>query len=52
MIKLLKKLFNVGTSPTLEEIYLSQSVSLEDLERRQQHINRGQAPWHNARVEW
>lgn len=52
MIKKLIKLFKGEKSPSLEEIYLSQSVSLEDLERRQQHINRGQAPWNNARVEW
>lgn len=52
MIKFIKELFFGINSPSLEEIYLSQAVSLADLERRQQQINRGQAPWNNARIEW
>ena len=47
MIKLLKKLFKSDEKPSLEEVYLSHSTSLEDLERRQREIERGNAPWNN-----
>lgn len=30
---------------SLEEIYLSQATSLEEVERRQREIQRGDAPW-------
>jgi len=30
---------------TLEEIYLGQATNIAELERRQQQIMRGQAPW-------
>lgn len=48
-MKLLKKIKKVLTgnyeSKTLEEIYLGQSTSLVELERRQKEIDRGEAPW-------
>lgn len=48
MFKWLKRLFKGDIdNVSLEELYLSQSASLEDLERRQQQIARGNAPWHN-----
>lgn len=46
MIKLIKKLFTSEPKPSLEEVYLSRATSLQDLERRQQEIERGNAPWH------
>lgn len=51
MLKFLKNLFSrKGNKLTLEDIWLSQSSSLEDLERRQQLIARGQAPWNTPGV--
>ena len=52
MIKLLKQLFKGKTKPSLEEIYLAQSASLEDLERRQREINRGKTPWQLSGRGW
>lgn len=45
MIEFLKKLFSVEPRMTMEEIYLSRSTTLEEVERRQQQIARGEAPW-------
>ena len=50
MINWIKELFSPSPRLTLEEIYLSQSCSLEELERRQREISRGQAPWDKARM--
>lgn len=38
-------LFRNPTEKELVEEYLADSISLEDLERRQRLINRGEAPW-------
>lgn len=46
MFDKLKKLFKSKPGqPSLEEIYLGQSGTLAELERRQKEIDRGQAPW-------
>ena len=47
MIDLIKKLFTIKKSLTVEEKYLAQSGSLEELERRQRLIQRGKAPFQN-----
>lgn len=48
-IVMLKNMFNGMLQPRTEkekvEEYLADSISLEDLERRQRLINRGEAPW-------
>lgn len=48
MLKFIKKIFKGTTTQSLEEIYLSQSTSLEDLERRQKQIMHGKAPWNKG----
>jgi hypothetical protein len=40
-----KDLLNTRTEKQFVEEYLADSISLEDLERRQRTINRGEAPW-------
>lgn len=45
MIEFLKNLFCGEPSQSLEEIWLSQSSTLEEVERRQKMILRGEAPW-------
>ena len=40
-----KNLFRNQTEKEIIEEYLADSISLEDLERRQRLINRGEAPW-------
>lgn len=45
MIKLIKKLFKSESKTSLAELYLSNAVSLEEVERRQREIERGQAPY-------
>lgn len=40
-----KGLTTVRTEKEKIEEYLADSISLEDLERRQRLINRGEAPW-------
>jgi hypothetical protein len=40
-----KDLLNTRTEKQFVEEYLADSISLEDLERRQRAINRGEAPW-------
>lgn len=46
---MLKNMFrgltNVRTEKDQVEEYLADSISLEDLERRQRLISRGEAPW-------
>jgi hypothetical protein len=46
---MLKNMFNgllhARTEREMMEEYLADSISLEDLERRQRLINRGEAPW-------
>jgi hypothetical protein len=48
-IVLLKNMFkdvlNTRSEKQFVEEYLSDSISLEDLERRQRSISRGEAPW-------
>lgn len=46
--KISKTILSTDYKSSLEEIYLSQATSLEDVERRQQAIARGQAPWQIA----
>lgn len=50
MIEYLRKLFISKPELTLEEIWLSQSGTLEEVERRQRMIQRGQAPWQTSRM--
>lgn len=45
MVKLLKELFTTKDAKTMIDEYLADSISLEDLERRQRLIERNQAPW-------
>lgn len=45
MVKFLKSLFAKKDTKTIIEEYLADSISLEDLERRQRMIERNQAPW-------
>lgn len=40
-----KDLFNSRDERQFVEEYLADSISLEDLERRQRMISRGEAPW-------
>ena len=40
-----KDLLNTRTEKQFVEEYLADSISLEDLERRQRSISRGEAPW-------
>ena len=40
-----KDLLNTRTEKQFVEEYLADSISLEDLERRQRAISRGEAPW-------
>ena len=40
-----KNLFKAKTEKDRVEAYLADSISLEDLERRQRAISRGEAPW-------
>lgn len=42
---MLKNLFKRKTEKDIIEEYLADSVSLEDIERKQRLINRGEAPW-------
>jgi hypothetical protein len=42
---MLKKIFQVFYSADSAEQYLSDSISLQDLERRQREISRGEAPY-------
>jgi hypothetical protein len=48
-IVLLKNMFkdvlNTRSEKQFVEEYLADSISLEDLERRQRSISRGEAPW-------
>jgi len=41
----IKNLFTTKTEKDVVEAYLADSISLEDLERRQRAISRGEAPW-------
>jgi len=45
MMKFLKSIFSQADEKSKIEDYLSNSLSLEDLERRQREIARGEAPW-------
>lgn len=46
ILNYIKKLVkNTCTSTSIEEQWLAQSTSLEEVERRQRMIMRGQAPW-------
>ena len=45
MVKFLKAFFATKDTKTMIEEYLADSISLEDLERRQRMIERNQAPW-------
>jgi hypothetical protein len=40
-----KDLFKPKNEKDIVEAYLADSISLEDLERRQRAISRGEAPW-------
>lgn len=40
-----RDLLNTRTEKQMMEEYLADSISLEDLERRQRSISRGEAPW-------
>lgn len=40
-----KDILNTRTEKQFVEEYLADSISLEDLERRQRSISRGEAPW-------
>ena len=40
-----KDILNTRTEKQYVEEYLADSISLEDLERRQRSISRGEAPW-------
>lgn len=44
-VDMLKNLFKRKTEKDIIEEYLADSVSLEDIERKQRLINRGEAPW-------
>jgi len=41
----IKNLFKTKNEKDMVESYLADSISLEDLERRQRAISRGEAPW-------
>lgn len=45
MFKYFKNIFKSKTEQDVVYNYLADSISLEDLERRQRLINRGEAPW-------
>jgi hypothetical protein len=45
MINFFKSLFTKQDEKSVIEEYLADSLSLEDLERRQRLIARGEAPW-------
>ena len=45
MVKFLKAFFATKDTKTIIEEYLADSISLEDLERRQRMIQRNEAPW-------
>lgn len=45
MKNFLKSFFGTHTEKSNIEDYLANSISLEDLERRQREISRGEAPW-------
>ena len=45
MMNFLKSIFSNKDEKSTIEDYLSNSISLEDLERRQREISRGEAPW-------
>lgn len=46
MTKLFKLLFgSLKSERDIRDEYFSSAVSLQDLERRQRQVDRGQAPW-------
>ncbi len=45
MMNFIKTLFTHKDEKSIIEEYLADSLSLEDLERRQRLIARGEAPW-------
>ena len=46
--KLVKALSFSSTTKNIEEVWLSQSTDLVELERRIKMIDRGQAPWQKS----
>jgi hypothetical protein len=51
-MEMIKNIFNVKSEKEKIEEYLAQSASLEDLERRQKELYRGDSPFQIKHYNW